>query len=404
MWKGFLSLLVTLIYPIISFADLEPEILEYSAELSFSSWLFPESPVYTGQEHNNYSLALEPEIYSEWSSGSNFVFRPFLRLDSVDNNRTHFDLRESIFSWYGDDWESSIGLGQVFWGVAESKNLVDIINQFDVVDDPLYKTKLGQPLINLTLIKDTGYYEFFVMPYFREQTSPGKKGRLRLDPEFSKGTTKFEGGSQWTPEMAIRWSNTYNDYDISIHNFYGYGRSPSIDINLVDGKIKYEPNYQRIRQIGGTIQKNSGATLYKFEWLARDGQKDANLRRGGYLASILGLEHTLYKTIGDNGDLGFLMEYNFDSRRTRSTDALQDDIFVAIRLALNDSENTELLLGSIFDLDGDGQIYQFDFGRRINDSLTFGIRGAIYQNGRLGSNLYILRQDSWLEIDLRKYF
>ena len=404
MWKGFLSLLVTLIYPIISFADLEPEILEYSAELSFSLWLFPETPVYTGQEHNNYSLSLEPEIYSEWSSGGNFIFRPFLRLDSVDNNRTHFDLREGIYSWYGDDWESSIGLGQVFWGVAESKNLVDIINQFDVVDDPLLKTKLGQPLINLTLIRDTGYYEFFVMPYFREQTSPGNKGRLRLDPEFSKGTTKFEGGSQWTPETAIRWSNNYNDYDISIHSFFGYGRSPSIDINLVDGKIKYEPNYQRIRQIGGTVQKNSGATLYKFEWLAKDGQKDANLRRGGYLASILGLEHTLYKAIGDNGDLGFLMEYNFDSRRVRSTDTLQDDIFMAIRLALNDSENTELLLGSIFDLDGDGQIYQVDFGRRINDSLTFGIRGAIYQNGRPGSNLYILRQDSWLEIDLRKYF
>jgi len=404
MGKGFLSLLIILIYPIISFADLEPEIFEYSAELSFSSWLFPETPVYTGQEHNNYSLSLEPEIYSEWSSGGNFIFRPFLRLDSVDNNRTHFDLREGIYSWYGDDWESSIGLGQVFWGVAESKNLVDIINQFDVVDDPLLKTKLGQPLINLTLIRDTGYYEFFVMPYFREQTSPGNKGRLRLDPEFSKDTTKFEGGSQWTPETAIRWSNNYNDYDISIHSFFGYGRSPSIDINLVDGKIKYEPNYQRIRQIGGTVQKNSGATLYKFEWLAKDGQKDANLRRGGYLASILGLEHTLYKAIGDNGDLGFLMEYNFDSRRVRSTDTLQDDIFMAIRLALNDSENTELLLGSIFDLDGDGQIYQVDFGRRINDSLTFGIRGAIYQNGRPGSNLYILRQDSWLEIDLRKYF
>ena len=404
MWKGFLFLLVTLIYPIISFADLEPEIIEYSAELSFSSWLFPETPVYTGQKHNNYSLSLETEIYSEWSSGNNFVFRPFLRLDSEDNNRTHFDLRESIYSWYGDDWESSIGLGQVFWGVTESKNLVDIINQFDVVDDPLLKTKLGQPLINLTLIRDTGYYEIFVMSYFREQTSPGNKGRLRLDPEFSKDTTKFEGGSQWTPETAIRWSNNYNDFDISIHSFFGYGRSPSIDINLVDGKIKYEPNYQRIRQIGGTVQKNSGATLYKFEWLAKDGQKDANFRRGGYLASILGLEHTLYKAISDNGDLGFLMEYNFDSRRARSTDTLQDDIFMAIRLALNDSENTEMLLGSIFDLDGDGQIYQVDFGRRIHDSLTFGIRGAIYQNGRPGSNLYILRQDSWLEIDLRKYF
>ena len=98
------------------------------------------------------------------------------------------------------------------------------------------------------------------------------------------------------------------------------------------------------------------------------------------------------------------MEYNFDSRRSRSSDSLQDDLFLATRFNLNDAENTEMLLGAIFDLDGDGQIYQLDLGRRITDSITLGIKGAIYQNGRLGSNLYILRQDSWIELNLKKYF
>ena len=56
------------------------------------------------------------------------------------------------------------------------------------------------------------------MTYFRERTSPGLKGRLRTNPEFLKNT-KFEGGSKWTPELAIRWSNSYNDYDISFHSF-----------------------------------------------------------------------------------------------------------------------------------------------------------------------------------------
>ena len=61
---------------------------------------------------------------------------------------------------------SHLGIGQVFWGVTESKNVVDMINQFDAVYDPLYKTKLGQPLINLTLIRDTGYYEFYIYDLF----------------------------------------------------------------------------------------------------------------------------------------------------------------------------------------------------------------------------------------------
>ena len=138
--------------------------------------------------------------------------------------------------------------------------------------------------------------------------------------------------------------------------------------------------------------------------MAKDGEKDGNFRRGGYFSSVLGFEHTLYKLIGDLGDLGLLMEYSFDSRRSRSSDSLQDDIFIAARLTLNDSDDTQMLLGSILDLDGDGQMYQIDFGKRLNDSLTFGIKGAIYQNGKYNSNLYILRQDSWLEINLKQYF
>ena len=396
--------LLLLFIPASSFADLRPDVIDFESEITVASWLFPESPLYNGQEHNNSSIAFESELYAEWSKGDNIVFTPFFLFDSQDSSRSHFDIREAIYSWYGDDWETSIGIGQVFWGVTESKNLVDIINQFDAVYDPLYKTKLGQPLVNLTLIRDSGYYEFYILPYFRERTSPGKKGRLRLEPEFSKGSTKFEGGSQWTPELAMRWSNSYNDYDISLHSFLGYSRSPSIDVLLADGKLKYEPNYQRIRQIGGTVQKTSDATLYKLEWLAKDGQKDGNFRRGGYFSSVLGFEHTLYKLIGDLGDLGLLMEYSFDSRRSRSSDSLQDDIFIAARLTLNDSDDTQMLLGSILDLDGDGQMYQIDFGKRLNDSLTFGIKGAIYQNGKYNSNLYILRQDSWLEINLKQYF
>ena len=68
----------------------------------------------------------------------------------------------------------------VFSGGQDSTTcLYWAINQFDAVYDPLFKTKLGQPLVNYTLIRDTGYYELFILPYFRERTSPGKKGRLR---------------------------------------------------------------------------------------------------------------------------------------------------------------------------------------------------------------------------------
>ena len=56
-----------------------------------------------------------------------------------------------------------------------------------------------------------------------------------------------------------------------------------------------------------------------------------NLRRGGHISTVLGFEHTLYQNIGDNGDIGFLVEYNYDSRRSKSSDSFQDDIFLAAR-------------------------------------------------------------------------
>ena len=186
--------------------------------------------------------------------------------------------------------------------------------------------------------------------------------------------------------------------------FLGYAKQPSIDLRIIDGVTNYGAAYQRIRQIGGTIQKTAGPTLYKLELIGRDGQRDSKLKRTDFLASVIGLEHTMYRVLSDNGDLGFILEYNFDSRRGRSSELLQDDLFIAAKFSLNDNLNTELSLSSIFDLDGDGQTYQLDFGKRINDSLTYNIKGAVYQNGRSGSTLYILRQDSWLELEMKYYF
>ena len=103
MFLAVLSFLFFIITPIISFADLKPSFLEYEAEITIGSWLFPEEPLYDRQKQNNYSIAFEPEIYSEWAEGNNLVLRPFFLFDSQDNNRSHIDIREALYSWYGDD-------------------------------------------------------------------------------------------------------------------------------------------------------------------------------------------------------------------------------------------------------------------------------------------------------------
>ena len=141
-----------------------------------------------------------------------------------------------------------------------------------------------------------------------------------------------------------------------------------------------------------------------MEYIVRDGQRDANRNRNGFISTVTGIEYNFYRIMGDNTDLSLILEYIYDSRRDRSSELLQDDLFMASRWSLNDNFNSEVFVSSIFDLDGDGQTYQFEFSRRITDSLSGTLKSAIYQNGRRGSTLYILRQDSWLEVEFKYFF
>lgn len=102
---------------------------------------------YRGQDENaGVSVALEPEFFrAAQSNGMDFLFQPFLRLDSMDSERTHWDIREL---WWRKSWgnlDLTAGVGKVFWGVAESQHLVDTINQTDWIENIDGEEKLGSP-------------------------------------------------------------------------------------------------------------------------------------------------------------------------------------------------------------------------------------------------------------------
>ncbi len=134
---------------------------------------FPQAPLDPEQKRNSGSLAVQPEYYHEWENGSSFTFVPFARIDSADSERTHFDIRELNYLWLTDSWELRAGIGKVFWGTTEFVHLVDIINQTDGVESVDGEEKLGQPMIQLSIVRDWGALELFVLPYFRERTYPG---------------------------------------------------------------------------------------------------------------------------------------------------------------------------------------------------------------------------------------
>ena len=140
---------------------------DWSGDVGVETRYFGSDSPWTGQSgdlEGSLALNFEGRWYGE-SSRANV--QPFLRLDSTDSERSHFDLREAYWAFEGDGWEVLTGFNKVFWGVTESRHLVDIINQTDLVEDLDQEQKLGQPMVSLTLERDWGLVELFAMPYFR---------------------------------------------------------------------------------------------------------------------------------------------------------------------------------------------------------------------------------------------
>jgi len=81
----------------------------------------------------NGSLAWEPGFFMNVTDYMNFELILFGRVDQHDRNRTHGDIREGFFELFFDEWSLGFGIPKVFWGVTESRHLVDIINQNDLV-------------------------------------------------------------------------------------------------------------------------------------------------------------------------------------------------------------------------------------------------------------------------------
>ena len=354
------------------------------------------------QQHNHYlSVAIEPEFYHEWDEGKqSLLFVPFYRLSQHDDKRTHFDIRELTWLKVANDWELRVGVRKEFWGVAEAKHLVDIINQTDVVENFDREDKLGQPMINLALINDWGTLDLFLLTGFRDRTFPGQEGRLRAFPEVDVGEERYEKhGFEKNMAYAIRWSHAIGDWDIGLSHFYGTSRDPTFLIEADGaGNTRLIPYYEMIHQTGIDVQLTDESWLWKLESIVRSGQGNT------YFAGIAGFEYTFFNLFESALDLGLLAEYLYDSRGSHSQVALQDDFLVAFRFGFNDVQSTEILAGIIFDRTNNAKFYNIEASRRLGDRWRVELEARLFSSAPKSDPAYFLRKDDHLRVELKYFF
>ena len=385
---------------------------DLGAEVAGEVRYFPQTPQFPGQfDHWQPSLSVQPDIRWESEDGKHqFVAIPFVRIDGQDEERTHVDLREGYYRYVSDgDWTLLVGAAKVFWGTTESRHLVDIINQVDGVEDIDEEDRLGQLMVQLSLLKDWGQLDLFVLPGFRTRSFPGVDGRLRFGAVIDTDVPIFERDARrGAVDYAARYSNFFGNWDVGLSVFHGTSREPRFAI--IPGVTDLAPVYDRITQGGVDVQYTTGAWLFKGEAITRAGHGDV------FFAGVAGFEYTLYQLFGRSWDLGLLAEYLYDGRdegfvpepfgltSVAPFTVLQNDVFAGARLAFNDTQDSSLLAGVTVDADDQSMGMFIEAERRLGQNWTAEFESRLFFNVDPGNPADAFRDDDFLTVRLTRYF
>ncbi|WP_040440249.1 hypothetical protein [Algicola sagamiensis] len=391
----FLTLIYFVLTPICVSA------IEVTGLMSFEERYFYQNPTFPEQPSHQPSIVLEPEFYFSWQDETHsLTFKPFYRLDFQDDNRSHGDIRELMWLNVQGDLEWRVGISKVFWGTTESQHLVDVINQTDIVEGIDGEDKLGQPMLHTTYTSDHGMFEMYLMPYFRKRTFVGREGRLRFPILIDEQLTKYESAAeQHHLDFAFRWSHSIEDWEVGISFFDGTQREPFFMPAGTPTAPKLRPFYPQMRQYGLELQYIYEAWLWKLEGIHR-----RNLRET-FTATTIGFEYTHIGIMDSIYDLGWIAEHQWDERGKSASSVGQNDLFLGLRLSLNDADSSEVLFGMSQDLNfSDSRSAKLEATTRLTEHMKLEIEAWIFQAKTQDDLLYFARNDDFLQLNLHYYF
>lgn len=344
------------------------------------------------------SVRVNPEFRLKFSNNSSLLtVEPFARIDELDEERTHFDIRQLDVTVIKNNWLFQAGISKLFWGVTESANLVDIVNQVDVVEDPFGDDKLGQPLFRASRFYDNGSVSLLLMPYFRKRVFPGKKDRFRLSLPIDTNNISYESKNEENNiDVAIRLQHTIDRMDFGLSFFHGTSRTP--DLLLNEEALTLTQHYPLVDTASLDLQYTGDEWLWKLEYL------NTSFDSRHHSAAVGGFEYTQPRFAKTNGDIGYIMEYHTDSRNDSGIVPFQNDLFLGARIAFNDLKSSEILIGTFYDADTKTKIYTLEASTHINDSIIFNVESTVFSDVADDDVFQDFKNDSNLQLGVEMYF
>lgn len=372
---------------------------EFSGELKLENRIFFERGKYGNERQDDVSIALKPEYSHSWNQDRKVItFIPYFRQNNLDEQKNLVDIRELSYVESRGNWEIRAGISKVFWGVVESQHLVDVVNQVDFVAGPDNETKMGQLMFNPTYISKYGNFSYFLLPGFRERTFSGEDGRLRFPLPVDVDNAEYSDSQKENHiDHAIRWSHYYQNFDLAVSYFKGTDREAQFKLNNSSDELN--PFYIQTEQVGFELQYLYMDWIFKSEIIQKDSEF-VDL----YTAVVAGFEYTFSNVFGGK-DIGFIYEYLYDDRFENSTTGLYNSSFLGSRIAFNDTESSELLVGGFFNNEyGKLTTFRVEGSTRLNNSMKVSIEANIIDTPLKKSTLHQLRKEDYFQMNFSFYF
>ena len=365
-----------------------------SAAMGARLYQHPDEP---GRESHRAALRLSPEW--RWADGAwQFVASPVLDAEGAGNGRSQVGFDALHVAARVDGMSFKAGLSKLFWGVTESRHLVDVVNPPDLAHHYAAEQRLATAMLYLALPTPAGQLETLLLPWERDPRFPGPHGRPRTALPIG-GEVNHPNGRP--PAFATRLTVSRGDFDAHLYFFRGLDRETVLTVRP---RPQAPPNElaavrRLVRQWGADLQVPVGNLLVKSEMTYRSGYSH------GFLSGVAGGEYAMSGIGGSVVDVTLLGEYQFDRRPADAPlTALRHGAYAGVRVALNDPDSTEFKFGVIVETATGARVWRADGSRRVATNWTVEAALSVFQNARGSAVLQDYRRDGHVEILARYHF
>lgn len=347
-----------------------------------------------GDSNNKYSKGFKAEAKFNYKyENIRFNGLAFTNWDSTDDSRSYSNIRQANIYVNNNNFTFGLGVDTFFWGVSESINVVNVLNQSDIMESLDGKVKYGQTFVSINTRFSNGDFSFYYLPLFQEQSFPERPSYgLAISKNAVFEHDKKRGG------IAARGLFYFDRLEFALSYFKGTRRSALLARHATEMAVLTPYYIQTVNYLVDGVYIAEDFTL-KFE--AKTGLE----QNAGFTTFNLGIEYPSYAFSKLVEEVIFIAEYAFDDRKLSAETHGQNDIFLGGKFNFGYSEQGNVRFLYSYDFDYRSQYAELSYEYRLNDYFRFKAKALkVLSAPERDQRLYALSGEEFINLSLHYAF